>query len=179
MSRTVAERRFQSRSMTSASSGPRNFSSALSGLRSLRRSGRRTARLSRAPASDGDAPAAAEEPGMAFAEVLTPVRQRHVELDDEMAVPWDVQRTARPLPALDDTRQGEHLELSFGVSLLDASPHRGPLGGLLAERKRVEEPEPPRIGKVTDSPSARVPMRIASAGTTTWMSVIVVGRSFR
>jgi len=84
---------------------------------------------------------------MAFAEVLTPVRQRHVELDDEMAVPWDVQRTARPLPALDDTRQGEHLELSFGVSLLDASPHRGPLGGLLAERKRVEEPEPPRIGE--------------------------------
>src|SRR2546426_846629 len=62
MSRTVAERRFQSRSMTSASSGPRNFSSAFSGRRSRRRSGRRTARLSRAPAPDGDAPAAAEEP---------------------------------------------------------------------------------------------------------------------
>src|SRR2546427_329854 len=74
-----------------------------------------------------------------------------VELDDEMAVPRDIQRTARPLPSFDDTRQGEHLELSFGVPLLDARPHRGALRGLLAERKRVEESQPPRIGESLES----------------------------
>ena len=108
-------------------------------------------RLSRAPAADGDSPAAAKEPGMTFAEILAPVCQRHVELDDEMAIPRDVQRTARPLPSFDDTRQSEHLELSFGVSLLNARPHRGALRGLLAERKRVEESQPPRIGESLES----------------------------
>ena len=88
---------------------------------------------------------------MTFAEILAPVCQRHVELDDEMAIPRDVQRTARPLPSFDDTRQSEHLELSFGVSLLNARPHRGALRGLLAERKRVEESQPPRIGESLES----------------------------
>ena len=84
---------------------------------------------------------------MTFAEILAPVGQRHVERDDEMAVPRDVERTARPIPTFGDTRQGEQLKLSFGVSLLDARPHRGALRGLRSERKRVEEPDPPRIGK--------------------------------
>ncbi len=84
---------------------------------------------------------------MTFAEMLAPVCQRHVERDDQMAVPRDVQRTSRPIPAFGETRQREHLKLSFGVSLLDARPHSGALRGLLAERERVEEPEPPGIGK--------------------------------
>src|SRR3989442_11535843 len=141
MSRTVAVRRRHRRSMTSASSGPRNFSSAFSGRRSRRRSGRRTGRLSRAPAPDRHARAAAEEPRMALAEGLAAVSQRDVELHDEVAVPRDVDGTAGALAPLDDPRHREHLELMFRVRLFDARPHRRALGGLLAERERVKEPE--------------------------------------
>src|SRR5437660_1304363 len=68
---------------------------------------------------------------------------------------------AQALPSFDDTRQSEHLELSFGVSLLNARPHRGALRGLLAERKRVEESQPPRIGESLQSLSGAFVLFVA------------------
>src|SRR5438105_10771877 len=102
MSRTVAERRFHRRAMTSVSSGPRNFSSAFSGLRRRRRSGRLTRRLSRSPPADGNAPTP-QQTGMTLGEALPPVRERDVELDDEMPVAGLVHRTTGALAPLDDT----------------------------------------------------------------------------
>src|SRR2546428_351846 len=283
MSRTVADRRFQRRAMTSVSRGPRNFSSAFSGLRRRRRSGRLTPRLSRAPATHGDALSPPEEARMPFGEPLSAVRERDMELDDEMPVARLVQGPPGTLAPLDDTGQGQGGELPLRIALLQAGPQGGPLRGVLAEGQGVEEAESPGIGDpverrrgalvllvaraleqggvareevqlpvfdghshppkpglrqpcrssglhptpmsyvfgaaqsaaagvaakrssaegvpppamafrataattsaappsmrmVTGSPSQRVPIKMASAGTRIWMSVIVVGRSFR
>src|SRR5437762_5689701 len=117
MSRTVAERRFHRRAMTSVSSGPRNFSSAFSGLRRRRRSGRLTRRLSRSPPADGNAPAP-QQARMALSEALAPMRQRDVELDDEMPVAGLIHRNAGTVAPLDDTRKREGGELALCVTLL-------------------------------------------------------------
>src|SRR2546428_3199077 len=146
MSRTVADRRFQRRAMTSVSRGPRNFSSAFSGLRRRRRSGRLTPRLSRAPATHGDALSPPEEARMPFGEPLSAVRERDVELDDEMPVARLVQGPPGTLAPLDDTGQGQGGELPLRIALLQAGPRGGTLRGVLAEGKGVEEAEPPRIG---------------------------------
>src|SRR5713101_9238369 len=141
MSRTVAERRFQRRAMTSVSSGPRNFSSAFSGLRRRRRSGRLMRRLSRAPTAHADPPPP-EQTGMTFAETFPPMRERDVKLDDEMPVAWLVHRPSGAVAPLDDTRECQRGELALRVALLDAGPHRGTLRGVLAEGKCVEETKP-------------------------------------
>src|SRR5947208_9621462 len=145
MSRTVAERRFHRRAMTSVSSGPRNFSSAFSGLRRRRRSGRLTRRLSRSPPADGNAPTP-QQTRMPLSEAFPPVRERDVELDDEMPVTGQVDRTAGALAPLDDTRKREGGELTLRVSLLDAGPDRRSLRGVLAEGEGMEEAEPAGIG---------------------------------
>src|SRR5438552_8531096 len=145
MSRTVAERRFHRRAMTSVSSGPRNFSSAFSGLRRRRRSGRLTPRLSRSPPADGNAPAP-QQTRMTLGEAFPPVGERDVELDDEMPVTRLVNRAAGALPALDDTGERERRKLPLGIALLDAGPDRRTLWGVLAERERVEETKPAGIG---------------------------------
>src|SRR6267378_7644550 len=141
MSLTVAERRFQSRAMTSVSSGPRNFSSAFSGLRRRRRSGRLTRRLSRAPATHGYALPPPEEAGVLVGETLAAVRERDVELDNEMPVARLVERAAGAFTPLDDTRERQGRKLTLGVALLDARPERRALRGVLAERECVEEAE--------------------------------------
>src|SRR2546430_2349006 len=146
MSRTVAERRFHRRTMTSVSSGPRNFSSAFSGLRRRRRSGRLTPRLSRAPSANADPLPASQETRVALGEALSSMRERDVKLDDQMPVARLVQRAARALASLDDAHERERGKLAFRVALLDAGPHRRALRGVLAQGKRVEETQPPGIG---------------------------------
>src|SRR5713101_5431071 len=146
MSRTAAERRFQRRTMTSVSSGPRNFSSAFSGRRRRRRSGRLTPGLSRATATNGDPLPAAQKTRMPLGKTLASVRQRDVELDDQMSVPRLVQGPARALAPLDDPQEGERCKLPFRVALLNVSPDGRALRGVLAEGKCVEEPKPPGIG---------------------------------
>src|ERR1700716_4111788 len=122
MSRTVAERRFQSRAMTSVSSGPRNFSSAFSGLRRRRRSGRLTPRLSRAPAAYADALPPPEQARGPVGEALSAVSERDMELDDQMPVARLVQGAAGTLTPIDNTGQGEGGELPLGIALLEARP---------------------------------------------------------
>src|SRR5205814_6335047 len=146
MSSTAAERRFQSRTMTSVSSGPRNFSSAFSGLRRRRRSGRLTPRLSRAPAADGDSLPPPKETGVPFGETLASVGERDVKLHDQMAVAGLVDGPVRAFTSFDDPKERERGELAFRVALLDVRPHRGALRGVLAERKCVEKAQPPRVG---------------------------------
>ena len=146
MSRTVAERRFHSRTMTSVSSGPRNFSSAFSGLRRRRRSGRLTPGLSRATATNGDPLPAPQKTRVPFGKTFASVRERDVKLDDQMSVPRLVQGPARAFAPLDDPQEGERCKFPLRIALLDISPHGRALRGVLAEGKCVEEPEPPGIG---------------------------------
>src|SRR6266850_8554986 len=146
MSRTVAERRFQRRTMTSVSSGPRNFSSAFSGLRRRRRSGRLTPRLSRAPAANADPLPPSQESRVPFGETLATVRERDVKLDDQMPVARLVQGAPRAFAALDEPQKRERGKFPLGVALLDARPHRRALRGVLAKGKRVEEAKPAGIG---------------------------------
>src|SRR3954471_24510058 len=120
MSRTVADRRFQSRTITSVSSGPRNFSSAFSGLRRRRRSGRVTARLSRSPAANGHALPTPQEPRVRLGQYLAAVRERDVELDDQMPVARLVEGSARAFTSLDDAQESKRGQLPLRVALLDA-----------------------------------------------------------
>src|SRR5256885_14848566 len=115
MSRTVAERRFHRRTMTSVSSGPRNFSSAFSGLRRRRRSGRLTPRLSSAPAANADPLAPPQETRVSFGETFTSVCERDVELHDQMPVARLVDGPAWAFAPLHDARQCERGELAFRV----------------------------------------------------------------
>jgi hypothetical protein len=57
---------------------------------------------------------------VAFPERLPAVRERDVERDDEVAIAWGVERTARQIPSLDQSGQGHGCELAFGVGLVDA-----------------------------------------------------------
>src|SRR5437867_1924559 len=145
MSRTVAERRFQRRAITSVSRGPRNFSSAFSGLRRRRRSGRVTPRLSRAAAAHGDPPAP-EKPRVPIEEPFATVRQGDVELDDEVPIARLIERTARTLAPFHDSGERERRKLALRVALLDAGPERRALRGVLAQAEGVKEAEPAGIG---------------------------------
>ena len=84
---------------------------------------------------------------MAFGEALASVRECDMELDDQVPIPRLVEGSARAFASLDDSQERERGELPFRVALLDVSPHRRALRGVLAQRKRVEEAEPPRIGE--------------------------------
>src|SRR5438874_2072926 len=145
MSRTVADRRRQSRSITSASSGPRNFSSAFSGRRRRRRSGLPTARLSSAAASDVPGGAAPQQLRVPLARALAAVRESDVQLHDEMAVTRLVQRSARSLTPLDHPRERHRRQLTLGVGLIESRPDRRSLRGLFADREGVQEPEAPSV----------------------------------
>jgi hypothetical protein len=107
---------------------------------------------------------------MTFAQLLAPVGQGDVEPDDEMTVTREVQRTVRSLPPFDDPGEGKRLELSFGVPLLDARPHRGALRGLLAERERMEEPEPPGICESLEGLRGALVLFIAPALQQGWVA---------
>jgi hypothetical protein len=61
------------------------------------------------------------------------MRERDVELDDEMPVARLVHRTAGAVAPLDDTGERECGELTLRVALLEAGPDRSPLCGVLAE----------------------------------------------
>jgi len=84
---------------------------------------------------------------MAFPQRLPAVRQRDVERDDEVAIAWRVERTARHVSSLHQTGQGHGRELPLGVRLVDAGPERGALSGVLADRERVEELQPSGLGE--------------------------------
>src|SRR5438132_3173992 len=98
-SRTVARRRFQSRSMTAVSRGPRNAFGPSRRARLRRRTSSGTIELSRLPLRHA---APLEEPRMALAEQLAAVGQRDVERDDEVTVAGRVEGTARRVAALDE-----------------------------------------------------------------------------
>src|SRR2546430_9215057 len=83
---------------------------------------------------------------MPFGEALPAVRERDMELDDEMPVARLVQGPPGTLAPLDDTGQGQGGELPLRIALLEARPQGGPLRGVLAEGKGVEQAKPPRIG---------------------------------
>ena len=83
---------------------------------------------------------------MPLSEAFPPVRERDVELDDEMPVTGQVDRTADAIAPLDDTRKRERGELTLRVGLLDAGPDRRTLRGVLAEGEGMEEAEPAGIG---------------------------------
>ena len=70
---------------------------------------------------------------------LSAVRERDVKRDDEMAVPRQVDGSARALAALDQTGERKRRELSLGVGLIEAGPERGPLRRLFADRDCVQE----------------------------------------
>ena len=78
--------------MTSVSSGPRNFSSAFSGLRKRRRSGRLTLPLSRPPTTNGDPLPPPQKARVPLGEAFASVSERDVELDDEVPVRRSVTR---------------------------------------------------------------------------------------
>ncbi len=107
---------------------------------------------------------------MTFAQLLAPVGQGDVEPDDEMAVAREVQRAVGSLPPFDDAGEGERLELSFGVPLLNARPHRGALRGLLAERQRVQEPQPPGIGESLESLRGALVLFVAATLQQGWVA---------
>jgi len=81
---------------------------------------------------------------------LAPVRERDVDLYDEMPVTRHVDRSVRAVAALDDAEERESGELALGVALLEARPHRGTLRGLLADGERVEKAETSRIGELLE-----------------------------
>src|SRR5438093_5455200 len=163
MSRTVADRRFQRRSMTSASSGPRNFSSAFSGRRKRRRSGPRTPRLSRAAAAQGHRGPAPEQPGMALADRLATVCERDVQLDYQMPVTRHVDRSVCFVAALDEAHEGERRQLALGVALLEPRPHRRALRGVLADRQRMQQTQPTRVGDPLQPPRRPPVLLVAGA----------------
>src|SRR5881628_1900459 len=101
-SRTVACRRFQRRSMTAVSSGPRKvFAPRLVTIRSSHLSAQIAAPF--------------EEPWLAFADHLAPVREREMQGDDEVPVPRRVHRPAGPVASLDESGEGHRRELALGV----------------------------------------------------------------
>ena len=81
---------------------------------------------------------------------LAPVRERDVDLHDEMPVARHVDRSVRAVAALDDAEERESGELALGVALLEARPNRGTLRGLLADGKRMEKAETSRIGELLE-----------------------------
>lgn len=82
---------------------------------------------------------------MAVAEELAAVRERDVQGDHEVAVARRVERTTGHIAAFDEPREGHRGELALGVRLVQAGPESGALRGVLADRERVEELEPPGI----------------------------------
>src|SRR6266542_477207 len=146
-SRTVACRRFHSRSITADSSGPRNRSRPRAGRLRRRRSSA-TPRLSRLPlVRTPRHPTAGQEAGMPFAGGLPPVRERDVQLDHEVSIAGHVDRLRAPVAPLDQAGEDHGRELALRVRLVEPGPDRGTLRGVLADRQRVDELQSARIGQ--------------------------------
>src|SRR5438552_8235272 len=146
-SRTVACRRFQRRSITAVSSGPRN----VFGPRRRARFRRRTS--SAMPRSSHLSPqiaASLEQKRVPLARVeqeLATVREDHVQRDDEVTIARRVERATGSVPPLDEPREGHRGELAFGVRLVEAGPERRPWRGVLTDRQGVEELQPRGVGE--------------------------------
>src|SRR5438874_8640745 len=125
-SRTVAGPRFQKRSITAVSSGPRRSPLA---ARRIRRSGLVTARSShfaRAPEAS-----ARQHPRMALRDALLAVRERGVELHDVVPVARHIRDTDRRLPALDESGERHRGKLALRVRLRQPAPYGSALRGVL------------------------------------------------
>jgi len=83
---------------------------------------------------------------MPLGEAFAAVRQRDMQLDDEMPVAGLVQGSARAFAPLNDPQERERRQLPFGVALLHACPDGSALRGVFAKGKRVQQAELPRIG---------------------------------
>src|SRR5258708_11915309 len=128
-SRTVACRRFQRRSMTAVSSGPRKvFAPRLVTVRSSHLSPQIAAPF--------------EQAGMPFADELPAVREREVQADDELPVARRVDGTGGPVAPLDEAGEGNRRELALGVRLIQTGPEGSARRGVLSDRERVEELQP-------------------------------------
>ncbi len=77
--------------------------------------------------------------------LLSAVREGNVQLDDEVAVAWGVQRPAGRVASLDESRERHLDELALRRGLREAGPERRALGRVLADGERVQEEEAPRI----------------------------------
>src|SRR5260221_12779463 len=107
MSRTVACLRFQRRSMTAVSSGPRKvFAPRLVTIRSSHLSPQIAAPF--------------EQAGMPFAAHLPAVRERQVQADDEVPVPRQGNRASGPGPTPDQSGEGHRPQPPPGVGLSQA-----------------------------------------------------------
>ena len=77
---------------------------------------------------------------------LAAVGERDVQLDDEVAVSGQIDRSGRTLAPFDDPGEDKGGELALGIALIDARPHRGALDGLLPDGERMQKAEPAGIG---------------------------------
>ncbi len=69
---------------------------------------------------------------MPFGETLAAVRERDMELDDQMPIAWLVEGSPRALSSLDDPQEREGGELPLRIALLDVRPDRRALRGVLS-----------------------------------------------
>ena len=88
---------------------------------------------------------------MSLGEALAAVRERDVQLHDEVAVPWLIHRAARTVASLDDPEERQCGELPLGVALLDTRPHSGTLWRVLTEGERMQEAKSSRIGDTLET----------------------------
>ena len=88
---------------------------------------------------------------MALGEALAAMRERDVQLHDEMAVPWLIHGAAGTVAPLNDPEERQCGELSLGVVLLDTGPHRSALRRVLAEGEGMKEAKPARIGDALET----------------------------
>src|SRR5438876_737287 len=116
-SRTVARRRFQRRSITAVSSGPRNVFRPRRRARFRRRT---SSAMSRSSHLSPQIAASLEQPWVPLADQLAAVREDQVQRDDEVTIAWRVERAAGSVPALDEPREGHRGELALGVGLIEA-----------------------------------------------------------
>src|SRR5438067_10368416 len=121
-SRTVARRRFQSRSMTAVSSGPRNVFGPPRRARFSRRMSPATAGSSHLSPQIA---AALQETRVPLADELAAVCERDVERHDEMTVTGRVSRPAGAVAAFEQSRERHRGELALRDRLAPAGPPRG------------------------------------------------------
>ena len=100
---------------------------------------------------------------MPVGETLATVRERDVELDDQMTVARLVQGPPRALAPLNDTGEGERRELTLCVALFDAGPDRGPLRGVFSEGERVQKTQPSGIGDPIERRGGALVLFVAGA----------------
>src|SRR5260221_5014408 len=121
-SRTVSGPRFQTRSMTALSSGPRRSPEA---ARRMRRRGSVTRRSSHLARSSETA--AREHARMPLGDAFATMRQGDIELDDVVAVARRVGHAEGKLVAFDEAGEGHGRELALGQGLREPAPDGRPL----------------------------------------------------